>query len=385
MFLDITKKRNPQLIEAAVALHQSGQILPDTYVMDMDMIEANANAMLKTAAAYDMELFYMTKQIGRNPYIAQRLHDVGMKKAVVVDFKEAQVMMEHGLPLGNTGHLVQIPMHLLERIIAYGSDYITIYSLEMLQAVNRVAAKLGKRQAVLLRIVNDEQDRLYPGQYGGFLIDELSNYLDAFKACTSVDIAGITSFPCFLYDEQANEINQTHNVITVQTAKAILQDTGFSIRELNIPSATCSRSIPFIASIGGTQGEPGHALTGTTPMHAVEDLAEKPAMVYVSEVSHTFKGQSYVYGGGYYRRGHLQHVLLDNRGEQQIATMAPFADENIDYYLEVNGDHDFGATAIMAFRTQIFVTRSTIAIVEGISKGEPKLVGLYNSLGQKID
>ena len=51
----------------------------------------------------------MTKQFGRNPYVAQKIHDAGIEKAVVVDFKEALIMMEQGLPLGNVGHLVQIP------------------------------------------------------------------------------------------------------------------------------------------------------------------------------------------------------------------------------------------------------------------------------------
>ena len=36
MFLEQTLKRNPQLIETAVALHQSGQLAPDTYVLDVD-------------------------------------------------------------------------------------------------------------------------------------------------------------------------------------------------------------------------------------------------------------------------------------------------------------------------------------------------------------
>ena len=43
-------------------------------------------------------------------------------------------------------------------------------------------------------------------------------------------------------------------------------------------------TIPEIRKLGGHQGEPGHALTGTTPLHAVLDLPEIPALVYVSEI-----------------------------------------------------------------------------------------------------
>ena len=38
----------------------------------------------------------------------------------------------------------------------------------------------------------------------------------------------------------------------------------------------------------------------------------------------------------------------------------------------------------MAFRSQIFVTRSNVAVVKGISTNKPEVVGLYNSLGMEI-
>lgn len=53
-----------------------------------------------------------------------------------------------------------------------------------------------------------------------------------------------------------------------------------------------------LARDGATQVEPGHGLTGTTPLHAVADLAEEPAIAYVSEVSHLWNGKAYVFGGG---------------------------------------------------------------------------------------
>ena len=41
MFLDVTARRNPNLIDAAVELHQKGLLLPDTYILDLDTIEEN--------------------------------------------------------------------------------------------------------------------------------------------------------------------------------------------------------------------------------------------------------------------------------------------------------------------------------------------------------
>ena len=53
-------------------------------------------------------------------------------------------------------------------------------------------------------------------------------------------------------------------------------------------------------------------------------------------------------------------------------------------YLETKNEHPVGATVIGSFRTQIFVTRSDLAIVSGLQSGEPHLVGIYDSLGNKV-
>ncbi|MHC3786124.1 translation initiation factor IF-3 [Enterococcus gallinarum] len=100
MFLDVTMRKNPQLVEAGLRLHQTGQILPDTYVLDLDAIENNTRLLVESATKNQIELFFMTKQFGRNPYVAQKIHEAGIKKVVVVDYKEALVMMKQGLPLG---------------------------------------------------------------------------------------------------------------------------------------------------------------------------------------------------------------------------------------------------------------------------------------------
>lgn len=383
MFMEATKKRNPALLEAAISLHQSGEILPDTYILDVDAIQKNAAQILQTAKKYDIQLYFMLKQIGRNPEIAKMLIEQGYEAAVVVDFREAMVMMEHDIPLGNVGHLVQIPTHLLEKVMAYKTEYITIYSLEKLQEVNRVAEKLGIRQKVLLRVV-DTGDALYPGQYGGFKLEELPHYFESFKELTHISVAGVTSFPCFLHNTKKDILERTANADTIQKAFSQLKVAGFPVVELNMPSTTSVYTLPFIKELGGTQGEPGHALTGTTPMHAEKELPEIPAIAYVSEVSHNYQGKAYIYGGGLYRRGHLDHVLLDNQGARSSSLVEHLPDENIDYYLELVDEQPVGTTAVMAFRTQIFVTRSEVALVKGIQTGTPELIGIYDSQGKYL-
>jgi len=73
MFVNRLRQSNPRLIQAAVELHQSGRINPNTYVLDLDSIEDNTRAMAKVASENGIQLYGMTKQIGRNPLLAQRI------------------------------------------------------------------------------------------------------------------------------------------------------------------------------------------------------------------------------------------------------------------------------------------------------------------------
>ena len=383
MFLDLVNRRNRSLVDFAVKLHQDGEILPDTYVIDLDAVIQNAKYMSETANKEDVELYYMLKQIGRNPVIAREIaENTDIKKAVVVDYKEALRMMEEGLPLGNVGHLVQIPDALLEKIISYGTDYITVYSFEKVQQIIRVANRLKKHQKLLLKVI-EKDDNIYDGQYGGFHLSDLNEVIAIVEASEWVEIGGLTSFPCFLFDGKENII-PTNNMKTVEKAKVILEKEGIQ-PILNMPSATCSVTIPEIRKLGGHQGEPGHALTGTTPLHAVQDLPEIPALVYVSEISHNLDGHSYFYGGGYYRRSNIKKVIagkLEKSCETDVNEMEP---SNIDYYLEMKKEGEIGDTVLGCFRTQIFVTRSEVVLVEGIQSGKPKIIGKYTSLGEKIE
>ena len=64
MFLDVTRRRNPKLIQSGVTLHQSGLIPPNTYVIDLDILGENAAALADTAKNHDFTLYFMSKQLG---------------------------------------------------------------------------------------------------------------------------------------------------------------------------------------------------------------------------------------------------------------------------------------------------------------------------------
>src|SRR5699024_4301214 len=237
MFLQATKERNPKLIDTAIQLHQSGAILPDTYILDVDMILENARLILEEANKYNIRLYFMLKQIGRNPKIAELLVKLGYESAVVVDFNEARQMMKHNIPLGNVGNLVQIPKHFLKEVMIYESEYITVFSLEKLKQVNDVEGQLGIKQKILMKVV-DQGDAIYEGQDGGFLLKDLPNLVDSFHELEHIEIAGVTSFPCFLYDMEQEKLKATKNAETILKAQELLNKVGFSITEINMPSTT---------------------------------------------------------------------------------------------------------------------------------------------------
>ena len=93
MFLKKTIEWNSALVEAAIYLHQKGELLPDTYVIDTDTLFANAARIRQTAGNNQVHLYFMLKQLGRNPEIARELLRLGYDGAVAVDFREALWMI----------------------------------------------------------------------------------------------------------------------------------------------------------------------------------------------------------------------------------------------------------------------------------------------------
>ena len=52
MFLDLIRRRNPQLIEQAIFLHQQGKLPANAYVIDLDAVEENARTIASEAAKF---------------------------------------------------------------------------------------------------------------------------------------------------------------------------------------------------------------------------------------------------------------------------------------------------------------------------------------------
>src|SRR5665213_905862 len=100
MFLDLIRRRNPALVEQAIALHQAGRLPANAYVIDLDAVEANARIIAGAAAKLGLKAFAMTKQMGRNPSFCRALVRGGVGKAVAVDMECARATHRAGMGLG---------------------------------------------------------------------------------------------------------------------------------------------------------------------------------------------------------------------------------------------------------------------------------------------
>lgn len=384
MFLKKIVETNGSFVDACFQLHQSGEILPDSYVIDMDTLRENAKKIYEQARTQNIDVYFMLKQIGRNPVIAKELVKIGYKGAVVVDFKEAEVMMRHNIPIANIGHLVQTPKAMLQKIVDYGCQYYTVFTVDKIRDLNECAKKSGKKISLLLKVVGKD-DMIYSGQTAGFRLEELDEAVEEMKGLENVEIKGVTSFPCFLYDGEKESICATNNFETLMTAKEMLGKHGIVVENVNAPSTTSVATLKAMQGYPVHSAEPGHGLTGTTPLHAYKKCEEIPCVAYVSEISHNFDGLAYCYGGGFYRRGHLENALVGNSLETACSVKVdPPSVESIDYYFGLEKPCTVNETVVMAFRFQVFVTRSNVCLVEGAKTKAPKLIGTYNSLGDEI-
>ena len=385
MFLSRLKENNPALLKYAFEAAKKGEILPDTYILDLDTIIQNAKIMKEEADKYNLDLYFMLKQIGRNPVVAQALQDLGFAGAVCVDYKEALCMIENGVKVANVGHLEQIPTAALQKIISSKPTVVTVYSLDKIKEINNVAKELGIVQGLLIRLT-DADSQLYSGQIAGFHTDCIGNLIAEVKLLNHVEIKGLTVFPALLYDDATKTILPTENINVINRGIEICNKHGLTDLNINLPSATCTASIKLIHDLGGTSGEPGHGLTGTTPLHKVTNQPEKIGYCYVSEISHNYEDKAYCYGGGLYRRGHMENVLVGTSLQDAKLSKVKAPDlDSIDYHFEIDENYPVGLTCVMCFRTQIFTTRSHVAVVKGLQTGKPECVGLYDAVGKEIN
>jgi predicted amino acid racemase len=398
MFLNRTRDQNPALIQTAAALHQEGAIPPNTYLFDADAFEANGRAIREAADREGLGLYFKTKQHGRNPELFRRIVAPGARETVSVAMEDARILHRHGIGLGHIGNLVQTPLHELPKVVGtYRPEVMSVFTVAKAEQIGAAARTAGRVQPVLMR-VHSRDDVLFPGMEGGFYLDELEAAAAQVAAVDGVELVGVTSFPVLRYDSNGARPRATPNLESQGAAREVLERMGIEVRQVNAAGNTAAITMQTLRSYGATHVEPGSALTGMGTFHLYDHgLVERPALVYVTEVAHVWDGLVYVYGGGFFvddppvplREGFRRKALV-GRGPDDILEReltwrgigarggGSFA--AIDYHgiLEQDVPVEVGDTVIFAFRPQMFMTRAYQGVVEGISQGSPRLVGVWD-------
>lgn len=388
MFLDLVRRRNPRLVDAAVTLHQRGVLPANTYAFDLEAVQHNAGVITAEATRLGLTPYAMTKQAGRNPDLCAAVVAGGIDASVAVDMECARATHRAGMRLGHVGHLVQVPRAEADAAAALEPQHWTVFNDVKAEEAAAAACRQGRNQALLARLFADG-DEFYSGHEGGFPATSVLEVADRLDALDSASFAGITTFPALLFDQQTRSVRRTKNLQTLERAAELLRSSGRNGLQINGPGTTSTAALSALADVGVTQVEPGHALTGTTPWHAVEDLPELPAVVYVSEVSHEYGGRAYCFGGGMYVDPvfppyQVRAVVGRDAGETGMldATLPPA--EAIDYYGQLDlssGAAHVGDTVVFGFRIQAFVTRAHTAGITGISTGDPQVAGIWSADG----
>ncbi len=401
-FLELTIRRNPQLIHTAASMHQNGLIPANTVVVDLDTLRKNALAITESAKNCGISLYQMTKQFGRNPEMCNVIRDAGVNKAVAVDSEDVHCLIEHGIPIGHVGHLVQVSRADIEYVLSrVRPEVITVFSFEKARQIADVANRLSVFQKLLIRVVA-RGDFFYANQFGGIPEEEVSAAVRRINELESVGVVGVTSFPCFRFNVRDREVVALPNMYTVlRAAERLKKESSIDIEQINAPGDNSAQTLSLLARLGATHAEPGHGFTGTTPWHMFEDLPELPAWVYVTEVSHTAGNNAYAIGGGLmsgdsplniwtalYHGNRLYALIGDDPDSIMDHKVCADPAGYIDYYGTLHLSKDtsakVGDTVIYGLRNQVFLSRTQVAIVSGITNCQPLLVGIFDRTGRRV-
>ena len=395
MFLSRLQEQNSQFARTVIDLHQNGDLPPDTYVLDLDTLGSNAAALCAEAHRLGLDVVAMTKQFGRNPIALDCLRANGVDSFVAVDMTCARAIDRAGQPLGNIGHLVQIPRHQAAEAAAYAPQSWTVFSDIKATEAAAAAHSLGRTQNLLARTYGTG-DLVIDTHAGGFAAEDIEAVAGHLDALDGARFAGLSSYPALVFDRDKHRVVPTPNLATLHSSVQRLNAAGWTKLVVNAPGETSTATLSMLADGGATQVEPGHGFTATGAYHAFEDLPERPAMLYLTEVSHLDADTAYCFGGGLYlcvgSVDYQPQALVgrdyDTAAGQRVDATISQNHQVIDFYGRLAQTRGRtlrpGDSAIFCFRAQVFYTRSLVAPVSGIQTGTPRVEGLFTVDGRPL-
>jgi predicted amino acid racemase len=280
-------------------------------------------------------------------------------------------------------------------MVSMHPDAITVHSFEAARAVSEAATAKGVIQRLYVR-VNHPGDENFAGMVGGWTLADCVAGIRPLMDLPNVEVAGLTTHPVISYaHEDAHAVEPTDAFFTMLRAKEKLE-SQLGLHDLRVNCAANCNTATFetLARYGATDVEPGSGVTGSSLFHLYQDLAERPAQVYVSEVMHHWNGDSYTLGGGLtwlFQPEHwTPHCMVGATfDEARERVMAMRLKGVVDYFGACPHDGappPIGATAVYPLLLpQIFMNRSYVAAVSGISRGEPRVEGLFDSATNELD
>jgi predicted amino acid racemase len=398
LLLEQTLTRNSPLVQAAFELHQRGAIPAATHLIDLDAVAENARAMATAARAHNLRVYLMSKQNGHNPHMAAVALAQGLDSIVVVEAFAAHMTHRYGQPVGHVGHLANVPRGQVRQIAAMEPELVTVYSYEMAAWFSAAAAELGRVQDILIRVTNPEDGGPVRGMVGGWTEAECVAAARRLLELPNVRLAGLTQHSCINYATERDpaRARPTDGFFTMLRAKeAIERELGLEGLRISCAGNLNSLTFAVLASYGATDVEPGRALTGAAYFHALDEMPERPAQLFVTEVSHRWQEQLYVYGGGF---AWLETFGGGFDGPYRGlvgATLAEAADAPVELLFRGAVDYHgvctdvgharIGDAAVFALHPQAFVERGYVAAVSGVSRGTPRVEAIFDSACHPLD
>lgn len=392
MLLAKALERNPGMLDAAIRLHRDGRLPAGTHMVDLDAVADNARAIAQAASRHGVRVFAMTKQDGHEPHMTRVALDQGIDSVTAVEAMQAHRINRFGFPLGNVGHTQQIPFAQVERIVAMRPEFVTVYSAAAARAVSDAARRLGTVQPLYVTVANVGDEGVHDELIGGWTEATCVQGVREIAELSHVRVAGIAQHVTIDYPSQddPHAARPTEAFMTTLRAKRLLEsELGLPELHINCAGNVNAITIQQLAGYGATEVEPGAALVGSGRFHCLMDMPERPAQVYVSEITHHWRDNAYAIGGGF-------NFVWDMGG-----TLSPFRglvgrslEEACQQALEFRGSpwydvhglfHDpcrvarVGDTLLFTHLAQVIMERCYVAAVSGISRGEPRLEALFDN------
>jgi predicted amino acid racemase len=391
-------ERNPAMLEAAIRLHQDGAIPPSTHLVDLDAVAHNASAIAEAARRSGLTAFAMTKQDGHEPHMTGVILDRGFDGVTAVEAMQAYRIHRHGFPLGNVGHTSQLPRAEVQRILAMDPRFVTVYTAEAARRVSEACVALDRTQPLYVTVGRPGEEGTEAELFGGWDEEGCVEGIRPILNLPNVQVAGIAQHITIDYPSQdaPSTARPTEAFFTALRARERLErDLGLYELRINCSGNCNAVTAGILASYGATDIEPGAALVGSGRFHALLDMPEIPAQVFVSEITHHWAGNAYAIGGGFGFVWDMDGALAPFQGivgrslEQARAQPLDFRGPPWYDVYGLFGDPDgiagVGDTLLFTHLPQVIMERCYVAAVSGTSTQRPIVEALLDSEGTVLD